>query len=279
MIRTHFGTPHNPFETNLKTPLLQHQEQHISYIETHSQQQGLTVLFGEPGTGKTILKHHLMTLHPDTWVTLVINRSMHTWQNILHLLAQTLDLETTGRDHKCEERILAEVRKLNQKGKTLILIIDDAHLIPIDALRKLRLLMEDFPKNHNLILLGQAELMSTLQLRPNADFLTRITYAQELLRLPPTQITDFILAQLDQAQLPHNTFTEAAINLINKSNGGNLRATKNLCLGGMIEAVRDQTKTVDIQQINSILNQPHWRHSNQLEGIEPLTFTNQRPSH
>ena len=31
------------------------------------------------------------------------------------------------------------------------------------------------------------------------------------------------------------------------------------------------------QQINSVLNQPHWRHSNQLEGIEPLVFTNQRP--
>lgn len=277
MIRSYFGTRRNPFETDLDTELLAHQAKHISYIEIHTQQQGFTVLFGEPGTGKSILKHHLMKYNPDTWLTLVINRAMHTWQNILRLLCQTLELESTGRDNTCETRILAEVRKLNQKGKTLILIIDDAHLIPIDALRKLRLLMEDFPKNHNLVLLGQSELMTRFQLRPNADFLSRITYASEMTLLSPAGIEEFILHQLDLAELPHNTFSEAAINLINKSNGGNLRATKNLCVGGLIEAVRSQTKTVDIQQINSVLNQPHWRHNNQLEGVEPLIFTNQRP--
>lgn len=277
MIRAHFGTSRTPFETDFDTQLLDHQAQHISYIETHSQQQGLSVLIGEPGTGKTILKHHLMGYNPDTWVTLVINRAMHTWQNILRLLCQALNLESSGKDDKCEHRILTEVRKLNQKGKTLILIIDDAHLIHIEVLRKLRLLMEDFPKNHNLILIGQSELMTRFQLKPNADFLSRITYASEILRLAPAQIKDFILSELDKAELPHNTLTEAAINLINKSNAGNLRATKNLCIGGMIEAVRTQTRTVDIQQINTVLNQPHWRHSNQLEGIEPLVFTNQKP--
>lgn len=277
MIRAHYGTRHNPFQTDLETELLPHQEKHISYIETHSQQQGFTVLFGDPGTGKTILKQHLMHYNSETWVTLVINRAMHTWQNILRLLCQALGVPSDGRDNKCEERILVEVRKLNDKGQTLIIIIDDAHLIPIDALRKLRLLMEDFPKNHNLILLGHRDLMLRFKLKPNADFLTRITYANEMLRLAPSDIKDFIHHQLDLAELPHNTITEAAINLINKSNNGNLRATKNLCVSGMIEAIRDQTRTVDIQQINRVLNQPHWQHSNQLEGIEPVVFTNQPP--
>jgi hypothetical protein len=40
---------------------------------------------------------------------------------------------------------------------------------------------------------------------------------------------------------------------------GLLRRTKNLCLGSLIEAVRDQTRRVDLKQVNRVLVQPHWR--------------------
>jgi hypothetical protein len=35
--------------------------------------------------------------------------------------------------------------------------------------------------------------------------------------------------------------------------------SRNLCLGALLEAVRDHTKTVDLEQINRVLLQPHWR--------------------
>ena len=34
---------------------------------------------------------------------------------------------------------------------------------------------------------------------------------------------------------------------------------RNLCLGALIEAVRDQTRIVDLKQVNRVLIQPHWR--------------------
>ena len=40
-------------------------------------------------------------------------------------------------------------------------IIDDAHYMPIECLRKLRLLLEDFPKNHNLILIAPIPACAT----------------------------------------------------------------------------------------------------------------------
>ena len=79
-----------------------------------------------------------------------------------------MQLESAGNDHKCEARLIAEARNLNTKGKLIIPIIDDAHLLPVEALHKLRLLLEDFPKNHNFILLGQPSLNTTLQLRLNS---------------------------------------------------------------------------------------------------------------
>ncbi|MFC4995053.1 hypothetical protein [Rubritalea tangerina] len=103
--------------------------------------------------------------------------------------------------------------------------------------------------------------------------------SEEFRPLSPAHIVEFIHKQLDRAGLPHNTFTEEAIHMINKVNGGNLRATKNLCIGGMVEAIRHQTKTVDTKHINLVLDQPHWQNSNRLEGIEPVVFTNQQPKY
>ncbi|MDX2109333.1 MAG: hypothetical protein SFY80_03735 [Verrucomicrobiota bacterium] len=41
----------------------------------------------------------------------------------------------------------------------------------------------------------------------------------------------------------------------------------NLYLGARIEAVRDQTRIVDLKQVNRVLMQPHWRKDHD----QPLT--------
>jgi MSHA biogenesis protein MshM len=276
MIRTYFGLAANPFATDEKTQLLEHQQRHFDILKVHSQQGGLCVILGEPGTGKTVLKNAILHHNQKQWITPFINRSLHTWHNMLRLLCGAFELETDGCDHKCEARLISEARALNTKGKHIIPIIDDAHLIPIEALRKLRLLLEDFPKNHNLILLGQSAFNTTLQLRVNDDIRTRITYSATLQRLAPEGIIEFIKNQLDQVGLPHSSFTEAALNLIVRSSEGTLRAVKNLCISSMIEAVRQSTKTIDTGQVNAVLLQPHWRHNQQHEPAEPILINASR---
>jgi MSHA biogenesis protein MshM len=281
MIRTYFGLTQNPFTIDENQSLLEHQQRHFDILKVHSQQGGLCLILGEPGTGKSILKNALIHHDPKRWVTPVINRSLHTWHNLLRLLCQALELDTDGSDHKCEARLITEARALNARGKLIIPIIDDAHLLPPEALHKLRLLLEDFPKNHNLILIGQPQLNTTLQLRHHFDFKNRITYSAKIDTLTPTALTQYIHHQLDRVALPHRTFTEDAIALILRVSEGTLRAVKNLCLSALIEAVRDQTKTVDLKQVNAVLMQPHWRHnaqSTQGEPHQPLIYSNQKPN-
>lgn len=281
MINAYFGTAITPFEPDekLENELLPHQKQCYHRIKEQSFLGGLTVIVGEPGTGKTIFKQALLQLSQKTWHIIVINRAIFSWHSFLSLLTQALQIESRGQTSTIEKNIVGEARKLNQRGKSLIFIIDDAHLIPSDILKKIRLLLEDFPKNHNLVLIGQLELMTLLRMREHEEILSRITQSAEFKPLSPADITAFIHHQLDRTGLPHNTFTEAALHLIKKVSHGNLRATKNLCLGGMLEAIRAQTKTVDIEHINQVLDQPHWRKSNILEGKEPVVFTNQRPDY
>ena len=78
-------------------------------------------------------------------------------------------------------------------------------------------------------------------------------------KLAPEDMTAFILDQLDRVALAHSTFTPEALDLIVRSSEGILRRARNLCLGSLLEAVRDRTKTVDLKQVNRVLLQPHWR--------------------
>lgn len=281
MINSHFGTTKTPFETDqeLLNELLPHQKQAYNRVKDQSFIGGFTVVIGEPGTGKTIFKQALVQLPNKQWHIIVINRAIFSWNSFLSLLAQALQIESKGNSTALETLILTEVRTLHRRGKSLILIVDDAHLIPLDQLKQIRLLLEDFPKNHNLVMIGQPELMTTIKRRDNEDIRTRITQSAEFKSLSPNDILDYIHRQLDQVGLPHNTFTEAALNLILKVNNGNLRATKNLCVGGMQEAIRSQTRTVDHTEINRVLDQPHWQQANILEGKEPVVFTNQQPKY
>ena len=80
-----------------------------------------------------------------------------------------------------------------------------------------------------------------------------------LKKLAPDSIADFIRAELDKVALSHGTFTDDALGLIVRSSEGGLRKARNLCLGALLEAVRDRTKSVDLKHVNRVLLMPHWR--------------------
>lgn len=258
MIRSHFGLERAPFDMR-ETALLAHQQTVFDTLMVHAQQGGLCLVLGEPGTGKSMIKRTLTAHQPKRMVAPVVNRTLHTYWNTLRILCDAFEIEYEGRDHRCEKLLVQEAFRLHRNGKMLVPVIDDAHLMPSDSLRKLRLLFEDFPSSHNLVLVGQPTLMHTLSLSINEEIRSRVTYSVVLPKLAPDDMEAFLLGQFDRAGLGHNTFTEDALALLVRSSEGILRRARNLCLSALIEAVRDQTRTVDLKQVNRVLMQPHWR--------------------
>jgi type II secretory pathway predicted ATPase ExeA len=258
MIRSYFGLDRNPF-CHEHVELLPRQQEIFDTLRVHCQQGGLCLVLGEPGCGKSVIKETLCRHDPKRMITPVINRTLHTYFSTLRILCEAFQIDTQGESFRCEKRLIEEAQRLNHLGKMLVPILDDAHLIEIDSLRRLRLLFEDFPKNHNLVLIAQPTLLSKLSLTANEDIRSRVTYSVLLPKLAPEEMTAFMLDQLDRVALAHSTFTPEALDLIVRSSEGILRRARNLCLGTLLEAVRDRTKTVDLKQVNRVLLQPHWR--------------------
>ena len=258
MIRAHFGLQKNPFDVE-SLALLAHQQEVFDILKVHAQQGGLCLVLGEPGTGKSVVKQALFAYDPKRVITPVVNRTLHTYHNTLRLLCEAFQIEFEGHDHRCERLLVQEAFRVHRSGKMLVPIIDDAHLMQAECLRKLRLLFEDFPRSHNLVLIAQPPLLQVLALAQNEEIRSRVTYSVVLPRLAPETIEKFILGELDRAGLGHNTFSVEALALIVRSGEGLLRRTRNLCVSSLIEAVRDQTRIVDLKQVNRVLVQPHWR--------------------
>ncbi len=258
MIRSHFGLERTPFDLQ-ETALLAHQQTVFDTLLVHAQQGGLCLVLGEPGTGKSVIKQTLITHQPKRMIAPVVNRTLHTYGNTLRILCDAFGIEHEGRDHRCEKLLVQEAFRLHRNGKMLVPVIDDAHLMPSESLRKLRLLFEDFPSSHNLVLIGQPTLMQTLSLSINEEIRSRVTYSVVLPKLAPEEMQAYLLDQFDRAGLGHNTFTEDALALLVRSSEGILRRARNLCVSALIEAVRDQVRTVELKQVNHVLMQPHWR--------------------
>ena len=231
----------------------------LDTLLVHCQQGGLCVIVGEPGTGKSVIKQALCQKDPKRLITPVVNRTLHTYHSTLRILCEAFQIDTDGVDFRCEARLVAEALRINHLGKMLAPIIDDAHLMDIAALRRLRLLFEDFPKNHNLVLVAQPELLNRFALTSNEDLKSRVTYSVLLQKLAPDDTTAFIHAELDKVALAHSVFSDDALGLIVRSSEGVLRRARNLCVATLLEAVRDRTKVVDLKQVNRVLLQPHWR--------------------
>ena len=175
-----------------------------------------------------MIEESLKKLPEKEHLVATVARALHTYTNTVKILCEAFRIEFESSAFKCE--------------------------------RKLRLLLEDFPKNHNLILIGQVELLSSLDLAIHQDIKSRITYSVVTKRLHDDVLREFIHRELERLGLAHSTFTSGATELILRTSDGVLRRCRNLCLSAMLEAVRASTgRTIDIDIVNRVLLQPHWQ--------------------
>lgn len=262
MIKAIYGIAQAPFIRG-DLELLKQQQEIFDIIKIHTQYGGFSVVTGAPGVGKSVLKLKLEELanERDT-IVVSVSRTMHTYLNVLKQMALSLKIDVSPRE--MEQELIQVAYNYVRDQKIIYTLIDEAHLLDMEVLRKLRLLFDQFPKKHNLILFGQQELMFYLSMKVNEDIKSRVTYSKNILPLSDKEIENYVLAELESVKLGANVFNDTALEIIIKSAQGNLRLCRNLCYGSLIEACRENKKIVNTNHVNSVLIQPHWRSHEEL---------------
>ena len=257
MIKATFGLTKEPFYRS-DVSLLPQQAEVLEMIKIHAQHGGFAVIVGHPGVGKSVVREHLEKLGKERDAVVVsFTQTMHTYLNILKQLAQSMQVSVPLQE--VEKELIQAAYRHVQSHKTLYIVIDEAHLLDITVLRKLRLLFERFPKKHNLVLLGHPELMVRLSMMCNEDIKSRISYSKQILPLSDDSLSQFVIAELAAVGLGANTFDEAALQVILRAVQGNLRLCRNLCYASLIATCLDHQRICTVTHVNAALQQPHWR--------------------
>jgi putative secretion ATPase (PEP-CTERM system associated) len=167
-----------------------------------AQGEGFVVITGEVGAGKSTLVAHLMSTIDRARLTAAqVVTSRLDGEELVHIVARAFGLAVAGHDKaaalaQIEGFLHAEARA----GRRCLLVVDEAQNLAIGALEELRMLSNFQLGAHPLLqilLLGQPEFRSTLQLHPSLEQLRqRVIAAHHLEAMESGEVEPYIMHRL-----------------------------------------------------------------------------------
>ncbi|GAB1392291.1 hypothetical protein MASR1M60_04540 [Rhodocyclaceae bacterium] len=196
----------------------------LLYAITHDE--GIVKISGEVGSGKTMLCRVLMERLPETVVIIYLANPSLSRDDILYALADELGM--TVPEHSRSGAVMRALQetlvKLHAEGRQVVVLIDEAHAMPMETLEEIRLLSNLETNRHKLlqlVLFGQPELNATLMRDDMRQLRERITHNFSLEPLVREDIEKYLDFRMRAAGYKGpNVFAPAAIKLIAQASQG-----------------------------------------------------------
>ena len=219
-----------------------HQEalQHLKYGV--GEKKGFIVLVGEVGCGKTTLcRRFLNELDPTHYDTaLILNPRVTETQMLKAILTELGETKLARSQHDLVAQMNRVLLDRIEKGRDIVLIIDEAQNLSNNVLEQIRLLSNletDKQKLLQIVLLGQPELKVVLAQAELRQLRQRILVHYELHPLAATDIGHYIQHRLSLAGGSGRPgFTTWAMRALHRGSGGIPRVLNNLCDKAMLSA-------------------------------------------
>lgn len=250
MFLDHFKMTAHPFcERPAREQLLRDDRmaQGLARLEYLAQEGTIALLTGPTGVGKSsLLRLFIESLSPHRHQPLYVHLAHLQSAALLRLIVTALgEKPRLGKDRL----FLQILDKTRNTDKTTLLILDEAHLLPPDALTDLRLLVSsglDAEPALKIVLSGQEPLQRQLARASHADLAHRISVRHHLRAFTQDQSTAYIDFRLASAGASAKVFEPEAKRLIHHYAGGVPRQINNIATACLINAAaRNQPKIAD----------------------------------
>ena len=253
MYLTHFGLNEAPFRITPHTEFFFSGANRgatleaLLYAITHDE--GIVKVTGEVGSGKTMLCRVLVERLPKNVETIYLANPSLSRDEILHVLAADLQIEARGERVTIMLRALQErLIKLYAAGRRVVVLIDEAHAMPIETLEEVRLLSNLESNRHKLlqiVLFGQPELDEHLAAPNMRQLKERITHSFRLEPLVRSDVESYIDFRMRAAGYRGpNVFAPAALKMIARTSEGLTRRINILADKSLLAAFADSTHQV-----------------------------------
>jgi type II secretory pathway predicted ATPase ExeA len=253
MYLTHFGLNEAPFRITPHTEFFFSGANRgatleaLLYAITHDE--GIVKVTGEVGSGKTMLCRVLVERLPKNVETIYLANPSLSRDEILHVIAADLQVESRGERVTIMLRALQErLIKLYAAGRRVVVLIDEAHAMPIETLEEVRLLSNLESNRHKLlqiVLFGQPELDEHLAAPNMRQLKERITHSFRLEPLVRSDVESYVDFRMRAAGYRGpNVFGPAALKMIARASEGLTRRINILADKSLLAAFADSTHQV-----------------------------------
>jgi type II secretory pathway predicted ATPase ExeA len=247
-----FGLKRFPFDKNIKpqeamqTEPLNEALARLDYIKRRG---GILLLTGDPGVGKTLaLRRFVHALNENLFTTYYTPLSTLSRSDLLYHINRLLGLPQRLSKSAIYTQIQqALLESKEQLGKTVLLIIDEAHLLQTGPLEELRLLTNFKMDSYDpfiLILSGQSELRRVMDFAVMEPFNQRIAIRYHMPPLSLEQSRHYVSHHLKLAGASEPIFDEKALNVVHEVSFGIPRKIGTVTEAALTYAMFDQKRTV-----------------------------------
>jgi MSHA biogenesis protein MshM len=230
MYEPHFGLQQQPFALTPNTRFFLNAAGHFRALQTLilalDGLDGFIKVIGEVGTGKTMLCRKLMNSLDERYVTALVLNPMLSSDDLYRAFADELGVELTAElgTHELLKAINQALIENARKGKRVLLIIDEAQVMPEETLEALRLLTNLETESRKLlqvVLFGQPELDEMMGRKSMRQMAQRITFQENLLPLDLDGVDCYIQHRIQVAGFEGKMlFKPAAVRRIYRESHG-----------------------------------------------------------
>ncbi len=262
MYLEHFGITEHPFRITPVTEFFfsgaNRGEILDALIYSICEVEGIIKVSGEVGSGKTMLCRMLLEKLPGHIETIYLANPSLSREEMLYAIADGLELKTSGeRVGVIMSMIQNKLEEKAREGKRIVVLVDEAHAMPLDTLEELRLLYNLQVGNSKLmqiVLFGQPELNTKLD-QPNMRQLKdRIVHHFNMQPLSRNILESYLMFRMRAAGYHGpNIFSPGAIKMIADASSGLMRRVNILADKSLLSAFVEDTYYVKANHVQAAL--------------------------
>jgi len=252
-----FGLKRFPFDKNIKsrdvldTEPLKECSARFDYIKRRG---GIMLLTGDPGVGKTLaLRRYVQELNENLFKTYYTPLSTLSRSDLLYHINRILGLPPRLSKSIVYFQIQqALLESKEQLGKTVLFIIDEAHLLQTGPLEELRLLTNFKMDSYDpfiLVLAGQSDLRRVMEFSVMEPFNQRIAIRYHMPGLSIDECKRYATHHLKLSGAKEPILDEKALEAVHEISFGIPRKIGTVIEQALTYAMFDQKRTVTAEMV------------------------------